>query len=476
MNPLRQTGIKNLGTHFRSTYHHHRTQSTDSQFDGGERYLADICIQTENGEIQLKTRHVTDRTFREHLEIIFTKDHKSSLLIRCFNILLKFITCVLYIYRAANDTPPFKSSCFLRDNAHSFKNRTTFLNDTSTIDWTAIVCVDRSFLIWLMQVILASISLFETLLMIYLQQKGQRLTHVLTKYMFVELIATIPWLTTLAYKPFRALFIPVFFNAWLMKRNLEGLLNDLNQIQDFSRSILVQQLSSLAMTVFSLLFTAMCGFQQLQRGGHFYGVFDTFYYVIISTSTVGYGDIVPDIWPSKLFMTIMIVAALILIPTQLEQMASFWFERQKYGGTYNRHRAAHDKHVVVCTTSLNHDQIMDFLNEFYSHRLHQTYHVILISPAEPDVQLRSILLTALWKQRVIYMQGSALRTYDLIRARVDRSRAVFILETRTHTNKIMADQHSILRSWAVKDFAPYVPQYVQIFRPENKIHVKFAGE
>lgn len=30
------------------------------------------------------------------------------------------------------------------------------------------------------------------------------------------------------------------------------------------------------------------------------------------------------------------------------------------------------------------------------------------------------------------------------------------------------------RSWAVKDFAPDVPQYVQIFRPENKLHVKFA--
>ena len=31
-----------------------------------------------------------------------------------------------------------------------------------------------------------------------------------------------------------------------------------------------------------------------------------------------------------------------------------------------------------------------------------------------------------------------------------------------------------MRSWAVKDFAPEVPQYVQIFRPENKLHVKFA--
>ncbi len=36
------------------------------------------------------------------------------------------------------------------------------------------------------------------------------------------------------------------------------------------------------------------------------------------------------------------------------------------------------------------------------------------------------------------------------------------------------DQHTILRSWAVRDFAPCVPQYIQIFRPENKIHVAFA--
>ncbi|RWS11617.1 potassium channel subfamily T member 2-like protein, partial [Dinothrombium tinctorium] len=36
------------------------------------------------------------------------------------------------------------------------------------------------------------------------------------------------------------------------------------------------------------------------------------------------------------------------------------------------------------------------------------------------------------------------------------------------------DEHTILRSWAIRDFAPNVPQYVQIFRPENKVHVAFA--
>lgn len=42
------------------------------------------------------------------------------------------------------------------------------------------------------------------------------------------------------------------------------------------------------------------------------------------------------------------------------------------------------------------------------------------------------------------------------------------------SSSLRQDEHTILRSWAVKDFAPNVPQYVQIFRPENKLHVKFA--
>ncbi|GFO00640.1 potassium channel subfamily t member 1 [Plakobranchus ocellatus] len=31
-----------------------------------------------------------------------------------------------------------------------------------------------------------------------------------------------------------------------------------------------------------------------------------------------------------------------------------------------------------------------------------------------------------------------------------------------------------MRAWAVRDFAPKCPLYVQLFRPENKFHVKFA--
>lgn len=121
--------------------------------------------------------------------------------------------------------------------------------------------------------------------------------------------------------------------------------------------------------------------------------------------------------------------------------------------------------------------------------------MVLLSPIELDTTMRMILQVPMWAQRVIYIQGSCLKDADLARARMNEAEACFVLAARNYCDKTAAvsleildlykypvgydlniyqDEHTILRSWAVKDFAPEVPQYVQIFRPENKLHVKFA--
>nr|CAD7255767.1 unnamed protein product [Timema shepardi] len=156
------------------------------------------------------------------------------------------------------------------------------------------------------------------------------------------------------------------------------------------------------------------------------------------------------------------------------------------------------------------------------------FYVVLLSPMELDTTMRMILQVPIWAQRVIYIQGSCLKDTDLARARMNEAEACFVLAARNYADKTAAvstdgnspinipdrvilryqrvywvntsitdpgvnnitigwmlgdivyvrhlssDEHTILRSWAVKDFAPSVPQYVQIFRPENKLHVKFA--
>ena len=63
-------------------------------------------------------------------------------------------------------------------------------------------------------------------------------------------------------------------------------------------------------------------------------LFESLYFVVVTFATVGYGDYKPDRWPSQLFMVIMICVALIVLPTQFEQLAYTWMERQKLGGSY----------------------------------------------------------------------------------------------------------------------------------------------
>lgn len=195
---------------------------------------------------------------------------------------------------------------------------------------------------------------------------------------------------------------------------------------------------------------------------------------MVTFSTVGYGDFKPETWPSQLFIMVMICVALIVLPTQFEQLAYFWIERKKLGASYAHHSTRHEKHVVVCSTTLRADTIMDFLNEFYAHPLLQTFSVVLLSPCELDTTMKLVLQTPTWNNRVVYIQGSALKAADLIRARMQSAEACFILAARNYNDRSAADEHTILRSWAIRDFSPYVPQYVQIFRTENKIHVAFA--
>ncbi|XP_028173586.1 potassium channel subfamily T member 2 isoform X1 [Ostrinia furnacalis] len=425
--------------------------------------------------------YVNENTFKERLQLYFIKNQRSSLRIRIANLFFKLLACVLYICRVCADGDPISASCYgcRPGNKTEFEYSANLTEEEfqehPIINWDGIIWVNRPLYLWIVQVILAMISFTEAILLAYLGYKGNIWQQVLSFHFILEMVNTIPFALTLPFPPLRNLFIPVFLNCWLAKRSLENMFNDLHRAMQKSQSALSQQLMILCVTLLCLVFTSVCGIQHFQRAGHRHlNLFQATYFVVVTFSTVGYGDFVPDIWPSQLFMVIMIGVALVVLPTQFEQLAFTWMERQKLGGSYSSHRAQSEKHVVVCSTTLHADTIMDFLNEFYAHPLLQDYYVVLLSPMELDTTMRMILQVPIWAQRVIYIQGSCLKDTDLIRARMNEAEACFVLAARNYADKTAADEHTILRSWAVKDFAPDVPQYVQIFRPENKLHVKFA--
>ncbi|XP_075881820.1 potassium channel subfamily T member 1-like isoform X5 [Nelusetta ayraudi] len=432
--------------------------------------LGDQTFQNDD-RVQVEF-YVNENTFKERLKLFFIKNQRSSLRIRLFNFSLKILTCALYILRVSLDEP--ENSVASPGSTICRSNNWTNSTEPAKINWELIFCVNRLEPVWVIQVTVALISFLETMLITYLSYKGNIWEQIFQISFILEMINTVPFIITIFWKPLRNIFVPVFLNCWLAKGALENMINDFHRAIQRTHSAMFNQVFILICTLLCLVFTGACGIQHLERAGKHLSLFDSFYFCIVTFSTVGYGDVTPQIWPSKLLVVILICVALVVLPLQFEELAYLWMESQKLGGNYSRHRAQTEKHVVLCVSSLKIDLLMDFLNEFYAHPRLQDYYVVILCPTEIDIQVRRILQIPLWSQRVIYLQGSALKDQDLMRAKMDDAEACFILSSRNEVDRTAADHQTILRAWAAKDFAPNCPLYVQILKPENKFHVKFA--
>ncbi|CAH6787702.1 Kcnt2 [Phodopus roborovskii] len=309
-------------------------------------------------EVQVEF-YMNENTFKERLKLFFIKNQRSSLRIRLFNFSLKLLSCLLYIIRVLLEKP------------------------SQGNEWSHIFWVNRSLPLWGLQVSVALISLFETILLGYLSYKGNIWEQILRIPFILEIINAVPFII------------------------------------------------SVILILMHVCSFSICGIQHLERIGKKLNLFDSLYFCIVTFSTVGFGDVTPETWSSKLFVVAMICVALVVLPIQFEQLAYLWMERQKSGGNYSRHRAQTEKHVVLCVSSLKIDLLMDFLNEFYAHPRLQDYYVVILCPTEMDVQVRRVLQIPMWSQRVIYLQGSALKDQDLLRAKF----GVCLIGVRREDNK-----------------------------------------
>ncbi|XP_068724952.1 potassium channel subfamily T member 2-like isoform X3 [Montipora capricornis] len=443
------------------------------------RYQLRDLVSSDKGEDKERVRvehYVHDKSFKERLKFYFVTDQRYSIRWQIFRFVLKIVSCALYIVRASQDTEPHKAAGFGCENRpDSDWACPAFDNDTDYYGWS-LLWVHRPFPLWIVQTVIAVYSMLDAILLCYLTYKGGSVLNKIMKTRLIpEILLGLPFLVSIFYDRLRNLWLPLFLNCWIARSALDTMLNDLHRLVLRQQSALSQKVLIVFATVMCILFTGVCGIHHLERPvqkpWHF---FECIWFIVVTFSTVGYGDFRPDDELGRLFVIIMIGCALILLPIELEQLAFHLVTRQKEGGRFNRMLAGSEKHVVLCATTPRATMLIDFLNEFYADVRLQDHHVVLLCPSELDSALRILLQVPVWSQRVTYLKGSALIDEDLIRARVEDAVGCFILTDRYADDREAADKHTILRTWAIQDFAPTTHLYVQILKPENKFHVSFA--
>jgi hypothetical protein len=245
---------------------------------------------------------------------------------------------------------------------------------------------------------------------------------------------------------------------------------DLHRSSQSHRYARERKLLILLLTLFCLVFTSGCTIHHLQKVDEpkeRWNLFVSFWFIVVTFSTVGYGNIVPELWPTRLFVVGIIVVALVVVPKQVNDYLEIRKSQRRQGEATAF--AVPGRHVIVCGTELRQTDLKDFLSEFYAYKERvREFTIVILTPNEMTEDLKLLIQLPLWSRRVLYLQGSALKEQDLLRARIHDAEGCFLLVNRRSQDRDRADQRTVLRAWAIAEVAPNVPLFVQVLKPETK--------
>jgi hypothetical protein len=130
---------------------------------------------------------------------------------------------------------------------------------------------------------------------------------------------------------------------------------------------------------------------------------DALYFTIVTVSTVGYGDISPRDGIGRCCMVVMIIFTMIVIPLELEKLATLLSFRSRYSGTLKVSKQLATV-LLGCDPGCSGTMIGDFLQQFF-HEDHNFAHahLVILCPAEPDSTWKALMLK--YKSKLTYLRG-----------------------------------------------------------------------
>ena len=312
--------------------------------------------------------------------------------------------------------------------------------------------------------------------------RGVRTFNLLESTLFLDSLNGFISLASLAYAPcLKDLYIPLFLQCFTATVILKNLLYSFHSYLIATKFLtpVVQKVSATLLGLAALLFSFTCVVHYFERiicngSSHVNTLFDSIWFIMVTITTVGYGDKAPGTPLGKLSVIFLILVILFFLPQSLTSILELITSSRQDYTFYHCHTPK--RHVILCVCKLDLTLITDFLNEFYSQEENTLLNTVVLTgePVPPAVNI--LLKSPAWKNRVLVIIGSALKERDLERVNIRLAKACFLLTDRITENLRMADHETMLRATLIQNYAPHVELYVHIFMAENRMNVNFAKQ
>uniref|UniRef100_A0A2K5P756 Calcium-activated potassium channel subunit alpha-1 n=1 Tax=Cercocebus atys TaxID=9531 RepID=A0A2K5P756_CERAT len=189
------------------------------------------------------------------------------------------------------------------------------------------------------------------------------------------------------------------------------------------------------------------------------------YLLMVTMSTVGYGDVYAKTTLGRLFMVFFILGGLAMFASYVPEIIELIGNRKKYGGSYSA--VSGRKHIVVCG-HITLESVSNFLKDFlHKDRDDVNVEIVFLHNISPNLELE-----ALFKRhftQVEFYQGSVLNPHDLARVKRVSRWPCLILAKRRYT--CLSVGSFFFRVISIKNYHPKIRIITQMLQYHNKAHL-----
>nr|XP_026492795.1 calcium-activated potassium channel slowpoke isoform X15 [Vanessa tameamea] len=191
------------------------------------------------------------------------------------------------------------------------------------------------------------------------------------------------------------------------------------------------------------------------------------YFLIVTMSTVGYGDVFCHTVLGRTFLVFFLLVGLAIFASCIPEIIDLIGTRPKYGGTLKNERGR--RHIVVCG-HITYESVSHFLKDFlHEDREDVDVEVVFLHRKEPDLELEGLLKRHY--TTVEFFQGTMMNAVDLERVKVHEADACLVLANKYCQDPDAEDAANIMRVISIKNYSDDIRVIIQLMQYHNKAYL-----
>ncbi|XP_058467518.1 calcium-activated potassium channel slowpoke isoform X14 [Malaya genurostris] len=191
------------------------------------------------------------------------------------------------------------------------------------------------------------------------------------------------------------------------------------------------------------------------------------YFLIVTMSTVGYGDVYCETVLGRTFLVFFLLVGLAVFASWIPEITELAAQRNKYGGKYTKD--VRRRHIVVCG-HITYESVSHFLKDFlHEDREDVDVEVVFLHRKEPDLELEGLLKRHY--TTVEFFQGTMMNAVDLERVKVHEADACLVLANKYCQDPDAEDAANIMRVISIKNYSDDIRVIIQLMQYHNKAYL-----